>query len=337
VNVTRDRLLALIGGFRVTQMIRTAALLGICDRLVAGPREASDLAAELNADPALLHRLMRALAGIDVLEEGTDGRFSNTDMGELLRSDVPETAAAVAVGLPDDHVWKAWSRLHQSVVDGSVPHDIANDASFWELLAEDPVASARFNAFMAANTEAFVPQLLDAFDFSACKTVVDVGGGSGGLIASILAAHPGLRAVLFDQTSGLEGADEFLRQRGVTDRCTVVAGDFFESVPTGGDVYLLRLILHDWEDADAARILQSARRAMAAGAHLLVIDHLLPARADTSPNARIPLVMDMHMHVLFGARERSEGDMRKMLDDAGFKVERIAPTSPARTIVAQAV
>jgi SAM-dependent methyltransferase len=337
VNETRAQLLALIGGFRVTQMIRAAVLLNICERLAAGPRDASDVAAEINADPGLLHRLMRALAGIAVLEEGTDGRFSNTAMGSLLRREVPETAAAVAVGLPDDHVWKAWSRLHQSVLDGSVPHDIANDASFWDVLARDPETSARFNAFMAANTEAFVPQLLDAFDFSTTKTVVDVGGGNGGLIASILAAHPGLRGVLFDQETGLSGADEFLRRRAVDDRCTEVAGDFFESVPAGGDTYILRLILHDWDDADAARILKTCRRAMAPGTHLLVIDHLLPVRADTSPEARIPLTMDMHMHVLFGARERSEHDMRNLLDAAGFSVERIAPTSPTRTIVAQAV
>jgi SAM-dependent methyltransferase len=188
-----------------------------------------------------------------------------------------------------------------------------------------------------SNTEAFVPQLLEAIDFSRFGTVVDVGGGNGGLIASVLSANPSLRGVLFDLESGLAGAEELLRRRGVADRCTTVAGDFFESVPTGGDIYLLRLVLHDWDDKDAARILNTVRRAMSPGSRLLVIDHLLPARADTSPASRAALIIDMHMYVLFGARERTESDMRGMLDAAGFRVERIALTSPTRIVEAEAV
>lgn len=332
----RDRLFAMIGGFRITQMIRTAALLQICDKLAAGPRDASDLATEVKADPALLRRLMRALVGMGVLEEGQDGRFSNTEMGELLRADVPGSLAAAAVGLPQDNVWKAWAQLHRGIREGSVPHLLANNASFWEVMADAETAT-RFNAFMAAQTAAFVPQLLDAYDFAQCRTVVDVGGGSGGLIAGILAAHPGLRAVLFDLDTGLAGADEYLRGRGVGDRCTTVAGDFFDSVSPGGDVYLLRLVLHDWDDEQAARILGSCRRAMAAGSRLLVIDRLLPDRADASLDARVALNADMHMYVLFGARERTEDELRKMLDVAGFRVERVALTAPTRTIVAEAV
>jgi SAM-dependent methyltransferase len=337
VDSPRDRLIGMIGGFRISQMIRTAALLNICDKLAAGPRDAADLAAEVHADPGLLHRLLRALAGVGVLEEGPDGRFSNTEMGELLRRDVPGSAAGVAAALPQDHVWKAWGQLPRGVIEGSVPHALAHDASYWEILARDPEQSARFNAQMVSQTEAFVPQLLAAFDFSSCKTVIDVGGGNGGLIASILSAHPDLHAVLFDLDTGLAGAGEFLRRRGVADRCTTVAGDFFKSVPAGGDLYLLRLVLHDWDDENAARILNSVRHAMSPGSRLLVIDHLLPARADTSLDSRGPLIMDMHMYVLFGARERSERDMRRMLDAAGFRIERIALTTPTRTIVAQAV
>jgi len=138
VNDARARLLGLIGGYRITQMVRTAALLNLCDKLAAGPRDAADIGAEIGADPGLLHRLMRALAGAGVLEEGTDGRFSNTEMGELLRTDVPGTAAAVAVGLTQDHVWKAWSQLHRGVMEGSVPYLLANGASFWEVLGASP-------------------------------------------------------------------------------------------------------------------------------------------------------------------------------------------------------
>jgi hypothetical protein len=327
----------LIGGYRISQMIRTAALLKICDRLAAGPRDAADVAPEVHADPGLLQRLMRALAAVGVLEEGPDGRFSNTDMGELLRTDVPGSAAGVAAGVLQDNVWKAWGQLPRGVVEGSLPHVLGNGATFWEVLAREPESSARFNAHMVSQTQAFVPQLLDAFDFSRSRTVIDVGGGNGALIAAILSAHPDLRGVLFDLDSGLAGADEFLRRSGVAERCTTVTGSFFESVPAGADTYLLRFVLHDWDDEHAAQILRTVRRAMSAGSHLIVIDHLLPERADTSPESRAALLVDMHMYVLFGARERTEREMRAMLDAAGVRVERIELTSPSRTIVAQAV
>jgi orsellinic acid C2-O-methyltransferase len=337
VDSARDRLHGLIGGYRITQMIRTAALLKLSDKLAAGPRDASDLAAEVGADPGLLRRLMRTLVGAGVLEEGPEGRFSNTEMGELLRTDVPGTLAPAAIGLTQDHIWLAWAALHRGVVEGSMPHLLANNATFWEVQARNPETAARFNGFMVAQTEAFVPQLLGAFDFSQCRSVVDVGGGNGALVAGVLSANPTLHAVLFDLDQGLAGADKYLQRRGVADRCTTVAGDFFDSVPPGADCYLLRLILHDWDDEHAARILQCVRRAMSPGSHLLVIDHLLPARADTSLDSRVALNIDMHMYVLFGAHERTEGELREMLEAAGFKVERVAMTAPTRTMVAQAV
>jgi predicted O-methyltransferase YrrM len=330
-------LLGLIGGYRISQLVRTAALLNICDRLAAGPRDAADLAAEARAESRLLHRLLRALAGVGVLEEGPDGRFTNTEMGELLRTDVPGSAAGVAAGVLQDNVWKAWGELPRGVVEGATPHMLGNGATFWEVLARDSESSARFNAHMVSQTQAFVPQLLDAFDFSRSRTVIDVGGGNGALIAAILSEHPALRGVLFDRDTGLAGADEFLRRRGVADRCTTVTGNFFESVPAGADTYLLRFVLHDWDDEHAAQILRAVRRAMSPGTQLIVIDHLLPERADRSPDSRAALLIDMHMYVLFGARERTEREMRAMLDAAGFRVERIELTSPARTIVAQAV
>lgn len=318
-------------------MIRTAALLKICDQLAHGPREAADVAGAVHADPALLRRLMRALVGIGVLEEGEDGRFSNTEMGEYLRSDLPGNLAAPAISLTEDPNWRAWARLRQGVVEGSIPYVIANDATFWALQASNPEAAARFNAHMAAQTEAFASQLVKTFDFSQCRTVVDIGGGKGALMSGILSANPNLRGVVFDLEQGLAEADAYLRRHGVAGRCTTVAGDFFKSVPPEGDCYLLRFILHDWDDPHALQILQSVRRAMAPGSRLLVIDHLLPARADASPDSRVALNMDIHMFVMFGSRERTEEDIRTMLTAAGFDVERVAPTTPTRTIIAVAV
>lgn len=333
----RDRLLALITGYRASQLIRAAAMLKVCDQLAHGPRDAAGVAAAVHADPMLLRRLMRALAGIGVLEEGQGGRFSNTEMGELMRLDVPGNLAAPAISLTDDNVWAAWGQLHRGIAQGVVPHELANGASFWDLHEANPEAGARFNQHMVRQTEVFAPQLVNAFDFSKCRTVVDVGAGNGALMAGILSANPSVRGVVFDMDQGLTGAREYLDGRGVGDRAETVAGDFFESVPPGGDCYTLRLILHDWDDADAMRILKSVRRAMIPGSWLLVIDHLLPAHADTSPDSRVALNMDIHMFVLFGSRERTEDDMRKMLTAAGFEVERVAPTTPTRTVVAEAV
>jgi orsellinic acid C2-O-methyltransferase len=338
VESARVRLLELITGYRLSQMIRAAALLKICDHLAKEPRDAADMAAAVHADPALLRRLMRGLAGAGVLEERSDGRFSNTEMGEFLRSDLPGNLAAPAISLTDDLSWKAWTQLHRGIVEGSVPYVIANDATPWERYASDPEAAARFNAHMVSQTEAFAPQLVSAFDFSQCHTVVDVGGGKGALIAGVLAATPKLHGVVFDLEQGLVDADEYLQRRGVGDRCTTVAGDFFKSSPPpGAECYLLKFILHDWDDAHALQILKSVRGAMAPGSRLLVIDRLLPARAVASPDSRAALEVDMQMFVMFGGRERTEAEMREMLGDAGFVVERIAPTTPTRTVVARAV
>ncbi len=338
METARDRLIGLITGYRGTQLIRSASLLKICDELARGPRDAADVATAVHADPALLRRLMRALVGLGVLEEEEDGRFKNTEMGELLRSDLPGNLSAPAVSLSDDHAWAAWGRLHRGIIEGAVPHLLANDATYWEVHEANPEAGARFNAHMVRQTEAFAAQLVSAFDFSQCGTVVDVGGGNGALLAGILSANPGVHGVVFDIGQGLLGAEQYLQGRGVGDRCTTVVGDFFKSSPPpGADCYLLRLILHDWEDSQAMQILESVRRAMVPGSHLLVMDHLLPNRADAAPYSRVALNMDIHMFVLFGSRERTEGDVRKMLGAAGFEVETVAPTSPTRIVVARAV
>ena len=332
-----EKLFEMVSGYRVTQLVRTAALLGVCDELADTPREAAEVAAAVGADPGLLRRLLRALAGFGVLEEGEDGRFRNTAVGELLRRDVPGGLREVAMALPEDRSWAAWGALPTALREGIMPFDLANGRSFWEALAADSGAASSFNSFMVEQTEVFAPQLLQAFDFSTSARVVDVGGGKGALIAQVLAAHPALRAALFDLEAGLEGADAYLRGRGVRDRCDLVVGNFFEAIPVEADVYLLKYILHDWDDGRAAEILASCRRSMRPGARLIVIDHILPARAVDQPRERRALIIDMQMHVLFGARERTEAELRAMLTEAEFEVERVEPTSPPSTVVARAV
>lgn len=333
----RERLYWMVTGYRAAQLIRTAALLGVCDVLAAGPLGATDVAAQVGTDPGMVRRLLRSLTGLGVLEEREDGAFSNAEMGELLRKDVLGSVRHAAIMFPDDHWWAAWSALPRALKENRMPFDVAHGRSFWDVAAADRELAANFNGFMVELTAAFVPQLLGAFDFSGCRLVVDVGGGNGGLLGGVLGAHPSVKGIVFDLEAGLQGADHQLSRLGVRDRCDLVGGNFFESIPNGGDAYLLRQILHDWDDDRASQILTVCRRAMSPGARLLVIDCLLPARATDSPADRYALILDMHMHVLFGARERTEDELRAMAESCGFKVERVIPASPQSIIVATAV
>jgi orsellinic acid C2-O-methyltransferase len=327
----------MISGFRATQMVRAAAVLGVCDALKDEPAEAHRVASAVGADPSLMRRLLRALSSMGVVAEGPDGSFSNTEVGNLLTTDAPGSLRNVAIGLTEDPSYEAWKELPSAVRDGALPFQRAHDGkSFWDVAKADPQFSTRFNRFMVARTEAFAPQLLDAFDFSQCSEVVDVGGGTGALIAAVLLAHPDLHGTIIDLQPGLGGADAYLHKHEVRDRCKLVTGDFFQSVPDGGDAYLLRHILHDWDDDRAATILGTCRMAMRPGAALLVIDQLLPHRAADTPEDRFALTLDLHMYVLFGARERTENELRQMIEDAGFRVERVEPTRPTSTIVARA-
>lgn len=318
-------------------MVRAGAELGVCDQLAAGPLPADEIARRVGAEPDVLHRLLRALAAFGILEEREDGTYANTELGELLNGDNPDSMRSFALGLADDSWWGAWAQLPEAVRDGSVPIQRAYGRSFWSLVDSDPDVKARFNAFMASQTQAFGRQLVAAFDFAACKRVVDVGGGNGGLLAAVLAANDSLRGTLFDLPYGLDGAEAYLKSRGVHERCDLVAGDFFESVPAGGDAYLLSRILHDWPDERAAEILASIRRAMAPGSYLLAIDSLMPEHVEERADHQFLVTMDLHMYTLFGARERTEDQMRRLLSGAGFEVARVAPTWPVATIIAKAV
>ena len=333
----QDRLYWMISGYRMAELIRTAVIFGLCDLLASGPRQASDIAGAAGLDPGLVRRLMRALVGIGVLVEQEDGSFSNSQMGELLRKDVPDSALPVALTLTGAYWLEAWRALPWAMKEKRVPFQVAHGRSYWEVLAGDGEAAENFNRMMAAQTETFVPQLLAAYDFSRCRQLVDVGGGNGALVGAVLAAHPAVRGILFDLAAGLEGAEDHLIRLGVRDRCELVAGSFFESVWSGGDVYMLRQILHDWDDERAAQILTSCRRAMSPGATLLVMDRILPARATDSPQHRFDLIIDMHMHVLFGARERSEAEQRDLLEMSGFAVEKVVTASPQPITIATAV
>jgi predicted O-methyltransferase YrrM len=323
------QLMRLMDGFVTTQLLYVAAKLGVADALVEGPRSAVELADAVGADPDALGRVLRGLAVDQVLAEDDDGRFVLTDVGAAM---VPLRGSLVARG---EVYYRPAAGLLDSVRDGGVPFERVNGARFFDHLAAHPAAEAAFQGSMAGRAEQEAHDVVAAYDFSGLRRVIDVGGGRGVLLAEVLRAVPDLRGVLVDRAAALDAARTHLATAGLGDRAECVAGDFFVSVPDDGDAYVLSRVLHDWDDADAARILATCRSAMPAGSRLLVVDAILPERAVERPGA---IRMDLHMLLLFGARERTEAQVRALLGAAGFSVQQVVLThSPAGLGVIEAV
>lgn len=318
VNKTpTDRAYELINGFRASQLVRLAAALRVPNLLAEGPRSAEDLGRATGVDPGRLRRVLRGLTGLGVFEETDDGRFRNTDVGELFRVGVPGSRRPLAMMLlPESYL--AWEHLMETVRSGKTGHEIAHGGSLWDSLARDPDFAARFNEDMASASERVVQFVATESDFSKASVIVDVGGGSGGLAVGILEAHPHLRAIICDLPAGLAQTQRYLAARGVAERCTIAEADFFKALPPGGDIYLLKDIIHDWADEDAARILATCRRATAPGARVLLIERVLPTRVTEAPEDLTAVMTDLQMMVQLGSRERTVDEYRALLENAGF-------------------
>jgi len=331
-----DRLDWLTRAYRVGQIIRTAALFGVYDLLADEPLRAEQVAGRVGAAVDPMRRLLRTLVALDVLRE-SDGTFSNAAMGELLRDDHAAAMRDVAISRMRDPWWRAWGALPEAVRSGESAYVLANGRSLWEDLEDDPEAAARFNAMIGSGTEEYASSLVESVLFTDVHRFVDVGGGRGTMLAALLRAAPSARGTLFDRAAGLIGAEDYLAAAGVADRVDPVAGDFFESVPGGGDVYLLRQVLHDWADEDAVAILANCRSAIGdQPARLLVADMIMPERPVPGPaEDEAVFTLDLHMLVMLGARERSVSEFDALLQAGGFRIDEVITTSPEATIVAK--
>ena len=329
----REALAERIMGFRTTQMIHVAARLGLADQLAAGPRTPADLAAAIGADASALHRLLRALAGLGIFIEDSAGAFALTPQAELLRSDLPGSLHGIAMLYGEEWLWQAYGEMLHSARTGRPGFLKAHGQPLYSYLHEHPRAAARFDAAMSPFSAQEVAAILEAYDFSAVRTVVDIGGGHGALIAGLLRAHPHLSGIVFDLPSVVAGAMRLLGETGIADRLRCLAGDFFDEVPAGGDLYVMKSVLHNWDDIDAARILGACRAGMAPDARLLVVERVVPAGNGPS-EAKL---FDINMLTVAGGRERTERDYRALLRDAGLELEWLAPTrSPLSIMVARA-
>jgi hypothetical protein len=303
-----EELRRLVDGFQVSQAIHVVVTLGVPDLLRDGPRTSDELAEATGAHADALYRLLRALATVGVFREEEGRTFASTALGDGLRSDAAEPLAgwAAHVGLP--YVWQAWAHLLHGVLTGENAFRHVHGVDIWEYRTAHPEVSAAFDRAMTDLSRSINRALLEAFDFARFETIVDVGGGRGALLAAILAAHPRVRGILFDQPHVVSGVE--LGPRG-----DVAGGSFFESVPEGGDAYLLKSVIHDWQDAEAAAILDRCRRAAREGAALLVVER--PLRG---PNeGRDAKFLDLVMLVAAGGRERTVEEYARLFGDAGFE------------------
>ena len=325
----RLALLHLINGFRASQAVHVAATLGLADLLNSGPKAAAELAVATETHPAALYRLMRALASIGVFEEDEAGRFALTTVGEFLRSDIAGTHAptALLVGRPDN--WQAWADLSYAVRSGATAFDHVHGSSVWEYRAKHPEESRIFDRAMAAGTERFAEIAIGVCNFGRFGTVVDIGGGDGVFLAKILAAHPRVCGILFDQPHVISQAAGTLESFGLADRCQVLGGNFFVQVPDGGDAYLLKWILHDWNDEACLDILRSCRRSMKPSGRLLIAEHLI-GPPNTSPDGKF---MDLTMMVMNGGRERTREEFAVLFTRAGFKLMSVTTTETSLSVL----
>jgi hypothetical protein len=323
----------LIDSYLTTQLLYVAARLGVADVLAEGPRTAAEIAAAVGADSDALGRVLRGLVLDDVLAEDGGGRFALTALGEGLRDGVPGSLRGAALARGELY-WAGVGGLLRAVTEGGTAFEHVHGERFFEHLAAVPEREAAFQASMADRAHREAHDVVAAHDFSDLRAIVDVGGGSGVLLEAILRATPRLRGVLVDRSEAVERARARLGGAGLAARAECVVGDFFDKVPAGADAYLLSRVIHDWDDADVQRILGTCRNAMHAGARLLIVDAIVPERAHDGPEA---VRMDLHMLILFSARERTEAQFRDLLAAAGFDLRRVVPTgSPAGLSVLEA-
>ena len=317
----------MMSGYAVSQLIYVAAKLGIPDLLEHGPVTIDKLADDTGTHQTSLLRMMRGLAAVGLFNESHDKSFELTPLGQFLRTDVPDSLAPMALFTHDSYA--AWGDLLHAVETGEPAFNHVFGMDRYQYLEQHPDASVRFNAAMALLSSQLRRAVVATYDFSPFETAVDVGGGQGGLLIEMLRANSSLRGILFDT----EAVAQAVAQAGVPERCQVVAGNFFESVPGGGDVYLLAHVIHNWDDDASNRILRNCRDAMNTDGTLLIIEMIMPDESGPS-FANYPLVMtDLQMFVMTGGRERNEAEFRTLLNAAGFELKRVIRTPALESII----
>jgi hypothetical protein len=321
-------LLQLGTGYWVSQSLYVAARLGVADLLKDGPAGVEDLARATGTQPAPLFRLMRVLASVGVFAEEGERRYKLTPLSEQLLSG-PKSMRPMLIHLGEAPSWRAWGELLHSVETGKTAFPHANGAEVFPFYAAHPESAEPFNEAMTAYSNVVTAAVVGAYDFSPFHKIVDVGGGHGHLLASILKAAPEASGVIFDLPAVVEGARARVEAEGLAGRCEVSGGDFFESVPEGGDAYVLKTIIHDWDEERALSILRNVHRAMKDEGKLLLVETVIED-GDGPPFSKLS---DLHMMVMTGGQERTEAEYATLYERAGFRLTRVVRTESLMGVV----
>ena len=311
----------------VSRLVHLAATLKLADHLADGPRSADELASVTATHARSLHRVMRTMASLGLFTEDAEHRFSLRPLGEALRSSEPSYATALILG--GELMTRSFDNLLHSVQTGEPGFDKSYDVPLFDWLATHPVEAALFSRTMVGFHGAEPAAVAAAYDFSGLGTIVDVGGATGNLLATILASHAGPRGILYDLPHVVAGAPPLLQQRGVEDRITIEGGSFFERVPSGGDAYILSHVIHDWDEEKCQTILGHCRRAMKSDGRVLLVEMVLPAGDTPHPGK----MLDMVMLTIPGGQERTEAEYAELFGKAGLRLTRVVPTASPVSVV----
>ncbi|MBS1530800.1 MAG: methyltransferase [Bacteroidetes bacterium] len=323
------QMLNMITGFWTASCIYNAARLNIADLLEDGPKSVERLAKETGTHAPSLYRLLRALAGAGVFTQNEKGEFANTTLSLTLLEDVPGSMKAMAKAQLGDH-YKAWGNLKYSLKTGDIAFDHAEGMTIWEYYEKHPDDGLNFMKAMTGLTGAVIAEVVPAYDFSQFKTIVDIGGGNGAFLMAVLNAAPHARGIVFDQEYVVKETQKELIMKDFAARCNVEAGSFFNHVPAGADAYLMKLVLHDWNDMQAMTILTSCSNAMRKDSKLLIVEALIPEGNTPHPGK----FMDINMMAMTGGKERTEKEFCELFAYAGLKLSRVIHThSPVFSIL----
>ncbi len=321
-------IMSLIAGYVPARLIYLAAELGIADLIAGGTTTVEGLSQHTSMHALSLKRMLRALCAYDVFEEKAPGRFTLRPMGEQLRTDVPGSLRNFARFYPDQRSWRSFGEIEHTVRTGKTAMSLAFGVDSFDWLAEHPKEAAIFNAAMADVTHLVARSAIGAYDFSAFGAILDVGGGNGAFLAAILRRSLAASGMLFDLPAGLREADATLQTAGVAGRCKVIPGDFFQSVPAGADLIILKSVIHDWDDKHAATILARCRAAASTECRLILVERVMPECMTSSAANQRAANLDMRMLTITGGIERTEQEYRQLIEGAGFRWTRSIALGP---------
>jgi hypothetical protein len=325
-----DVLFQMVIGKWISQALGTIVEIGVPDQLAKGPRKCSDMAREAEVSEDGLYRLLRALASVGVFAEGADRRFRLTGMGQLLRSDHPQSLAGYARFTAHDITWRPWGLLNYSVKTGMPAFDHVFNAPVFDHFSRNPEVAAVFDDAMTSISTMEARATSDAYDFKGVETLMDVAGGHGLLLATVLRRHKKMRGILFDLPHVAANAGMTFTRAGITGRVRIESGDFFKELPSGANAIMMKHIIHDWDDDSATRILQACHRALDTRGKVLIVDTVVPP-------GNVPhygKLLDLEMLVLTPrGRERTKTEFATLLRGAGFRLSRVIPTESPLSIV----